>query len=81
MVAVKNPLTFDISYLLSLGSSFVIEIQTYAITGISKLFLTMYPFSVSTDKYVSQNFLLTKRLSKITKIHRIFIRTFEFLEL
>jgi len=69
MVAIKDPLTLDISYLSSLGSSFVIEIQTYARTGVPNLFLTMYPFSISTDEYVPLNFLTTKRLSKITKIH------------
>jgi len=30
MVAFKDPLTFGIGYLSSLGSSFVIEIQTHA---------------------------------------------------
>jgi len=75
MVAIKDPLVKemvaikDISYLSSLGSSFVIEIQTYARTGVPSLFLTTYPFSISTDEYVPLNLLTTKRLSKITKIH------------
>jgi len=30
MIALKNPLTLDIGYLSSLGSSFVIEIQAHA---------------------------------------------------
>jgi len=30
MAAFKDPLTFDIGYLSSLGSSFVIEIQVHA---------------------------------------------------
>jgi len=69
MVAIKDPFTLDISYLPNLGSSFVIEIQTYARTGVPNLFLTMCPFSISTDEYVPLNFLATKRLSIITKIH------------
>jgi len=69
MVAFKDPLTLDINYLSSLGSSFGIEIQTYPRTGVPKLFLTMYPFSISTDEYVPLNFVMTKRLSEITKIH------------
>jgi len=47
----------------------VIEIQKYARTGVPNLFLTTYPFSIWTDEYVSLNFLMTKKLSKITKIH------------
>jgi len=31
--------------------------------------LTMHPVSISTDEYVPLKFLVTKRLSKITKIH------------
>jgi len=49
MVAIKDPFTLDIRYLSSLGSSFVKEIQIYARTGVPNLFLTMYPFSISTD--------------------------------
>jgi len=48
-------LTLDTRYLSSLGSSLVIEIQTYARTGVPNLFLAMYPFSISTDEYVSLN--------------------------
>jgi len=69
MVAIKDLLTLDVSYLSRLGSSFVIEIQAYVRTGVPNLFLTMYPFSISTDQYVPLTFLTTKRLSKITKIH------------
>jgi len=77
----QRSLTLDISCLSSLGSSFLIEIQTYARTGVPYLFLTMCPFSISTDEYVSLNFRMTKRLRKITKIHRNFNRTSGFLEL
>jgi len=55
----QRSLTLDISYLSNLGSSFVIEIQTYARTGVPNLFLTMYPLSISTDEYVPLNFLTT----------------------
>jgi len=37
--------------------------------GVPNLPLTMYPFSISTDEHVPLKFLMTKRLSKITKIH------------
>jgi len=69
MVAIKDPLIVDISYLSSFGFSFGIEIQTYVRTGIRNLFLTMYPFSIAAYEYIFLNFLMTKRLSKITKIH------------
>ena len=36
---------------------------------VPNLFLTMDPFSISTDEHVSLKFLMTKKLSKITKIH------------
>jgi len=36
---------------------------------IPNLFLTMRPFSISTDEHVPLKFLMTKYLSKITKIH------------
>jgi len=68
-VSYVTALTLDIRYRLSLGYPFVIEIQTYARTGVLNLLLTMYPFSISTDEYVSLSFLMTKKMSKITKIH------------
>ena len=38
MVAFKDPLTLDIGYLSSLGSSFVIEIQAHArTTGLERI--------------------------------------------
>jgi len=78
MVAIKDLLTLDISYLSSLGSSFAIEIQTYVRTGVPNLFLTMYPFSISTDEYVPLNFLTTKRLSKIIKSTEFLIELLDF---
>jgi len=36
-------------------------------TGVPKLCLAMYPFSISIDKHVPLKFLITKRLRKITK--------------
>jgi len=33
------------------------------------LFLTMYPFGMLTDPHVPRKLLVTKRLSKIIKIH------------
>jgi len=42
------------------------------------LSLTISRFSISTDEHVRINTLATKRLSKITKIHCIFNRTFRF---
>jgi len=41
MVAIKDPLNLDMSYFSRLGSSFVIEIQTYARARVPKLFLTI----------------------------------------
>jgi len=38
-------------------------------TGVSKLSLTMYPGSISTDEHVPVKFLKTKKLNKIRKIH------------
>jgi len=71
MIAIRDSLTLDISYLSNLGFSIMIEIETHARTGVPNLFLTMYPFSISAyeQAYVSINFLMTKRMSKITKIH------------
>ena len=43
--------------------------------------LIMYAFSISTDGHVPFTFLMTKRLSKITKIHWMFNRTSRFLKL
>jgi len=42
-----------------------------AITGVPNLCLTMYPFTISTGQHVLIKFLMTKRLSKISKFHRI----------
>jgi len=49
-------------------------------TGVPNLSLTMYPFSILTDVHVSLKFLMTKMLSKIAKIHRVFNRSVRFLE-
>jgi len=52
MVAFKDPLTLDIGYLSSLGSSFVTEIQAHARTVVPNLSPTMYPLSIPTDELV-----------------------------
>jgi len=49
-------------------------------TGVPNLSLTMHPFSISTYGHVPLKFLMTKRLSKTTKIHWSFDRTFRILE-
>jgi len=36
------------------------------------------PFTISTDEHVPQKFLMTKRLSKITKIHWILLERLDF---
>jgi len=41
--------------------------------GVPKLFLAMYPFSISIDEHVPLKFLMTKRLRKITKIQYIYL--------
>jgi len=38
-------------------------------TGVIKLSLAMYPFSISTDEHVPLKFLMTKRLWKITRLY------------
>ena len=38
-------------------------------TGVIKLSLAMYPFSISIDEHVPLKFLMTKRLWKITRMH------------
>jgi len=38
-------------------------------TGVPKLSLAIYPFSISIDEHVPLKFLMTKRLRKITKIY------------
>ena len=38
-------------------------------TGVIKLSLAMYPFSISIDEQVPLKFLMTKRLWKITRMH------------
>jgi len=52
----------------------------FLIEGVSNLFLTMYPFSISTDEHVSLIFLIKKRLSKKTKICWILMEPFHILE-
>jgi len=37
--------------------------------GFPKLFLAIYPFSISIDEHVPLKFLMTKRLRKITKLY------------
>jgi len=44
---------------------------SHAITGFPNLSPTLHPFSISTDEHVPRKFLMTKEMSKITKIHRI----------
>jgi len=46
------------------------------VQGIPDLFQTTYTFSISTDEHVPLKFLMTRKLSKITKTHCIFNRTF-----
>jgi len=38
-------------------------------TGVIKLSLAMYPFSISIDEHVHLKFLMTKRLWKITRMY------------
>ena len=78
IVEIEDPLTLDISYLSSLGSSFMIEIQTYARTGVPKLFLTMYPFSLSPDEYVPLTFLRQKGWVKSQKSTGFLIELLDF---
>jgi len=62
MVAFKDPLTLYVGYLASLGSSFVMEIQAHARSGVPTFLLPctpsafrqrrMYPFRTSKDKHV-----------------------------
>jgi len=51
-----------------------------AVAGVPNLSLTIYPFSISTDEHVPLKCLVTKRISKRTKINLIFDRTLRFLE-
>jgi len=38
-------------------------------TGVTKLFLAIYPFSILKDEHVPLKFLMTKRLRKITNLY------------
>jgi len=59
MLRIKAMKTFIYSLLLLLRLRFR--------TGVPKLSLAMYPFSISIDEHVPLKFLMTKRLRKITK--------------
>jgi len=47
-------------------------------SGVCNLFQTMYLFSISTDEHVPSKYLLKKRLSKITKIHKTLMKLLDF---
>jgi len=47
-------------------------------SGVPNLSLIMYLFNILTTEHVLQKFLMTKTLSKLTKIHWIFNRAFIF---
>jgi len=38
-------------------------------TGVIKLFLAMYPFSISIDEHLPLKFLMTRRLWQITRMY------------
>jgi len=54
--------------------------QVYG-TGVPILSLTMHLFIISIDEHVPLKFPMTKKLSKIPKIYRLFNGTFRILEI
>jgi len=51
------------------GSAKILPLPLPHRSGVPKLTLPMYPFSISIDEHVPLKFLMTKRLRKITKTY------------